>query len=385
MLDFPKTRVLSPKPSWTGSFNNYITAIAWSNKSNKSNESEYLAIATAEGEVHLGSLSGSKQSRLLQSANSESVDCLSFWENWLAAAGQAGKINLWNLAKNLTKSLGDLPDQPTMSIDQGGAWVDFLVWQCLGLSPKIAFSLGKYVQVWSAENQDSELLDIITTVNFENSSVQALAWHPEGKYLTVGGYQGIKIWNARDWDQDPFTLPIPTAIGAIAWHPQGKCLVIATADGTVIFLDYKSGEFTLSPFQLRGFPSKIKAIAWADSNNSDTFALASGAEISVWQPHPNPNNGWEAEIFNQHSSNVNALEFQPHTRILASGGKDAKLRLSKGAIVLQTLNVPAEITCLQWHPQGHKLAVGTDQGEVLVWNVVEKSPSKSTGSKGFWK
>lgn len=379
MLDFPKNRVLSPKPSWTGSFNDYITAIAWSNKPNKS---EHLAIATAEGEVHLSSLSlgGSKQSRLLQSANNESVDCLSFCENWVAAAGQAGKINLWNLGESLTKNLSDLTDQPTISIDQGGAWVDFLAWQGVGLSPKFAFSLGKYVQMWSVETQD-----IITTVNFENSSVQALAWHPEGKYLTVGGYQGIKIWNAQDWDQDPFTLPIPTAIGAIAWHPQGKCLVIATADGTVIFLDYKAEEFMLSPFQLRGFPSKIKAIAWSNSNQGDTFALASGAEISVWQPHPNPNNGWEAEIFNQHSSNVNALEFQPQTRVLASGGKDAKVRLSKGAIALQTLNAPSEITCLQWHPQGHKLAVGTDQGEVLVWDIVQKSSSKSIGNKGFWK
>jgi WD40 repeat protein len=370
MLDFPKNRILSPKPSWTASFNDYITAIAWSDESS---ESEHLAIATAEGEVHLGN---SKQSTLLQSANNESVDCLSFSGDWLAAAGQGGKINLWNIPKILAGSLADLPDHPTTSIDQSGAWVDFLAWQGAVASPKLAYSLGKFAQVWRLETQDIE-----TTVNFENSSVQALAW--QGNYLTVGGYQGVKIWNALDWDQDPFILPIPTAIGAIAWSPDGKCLVIATADETVIFLEYKAGEFTLSPFQLRGFPSKIKAIAWSDAPNSHTFALASGAEIAVWQPHANPNNGWEAEILNQHSSNVNALEFQPQTKILASGGRDAKVLLSKGAIALQTLNAPSEITCLKWHPKGHKLAVGTAQGEILVWDVIQKSSSKST--KGFWK
>jgi len=355
MLDFPKSRILSPKPSQTYGFNDYITAIAYSNR-------DHLAIATASGEVGLAS-----NSKLitLQPESDRSVDCLSFSENYLAAVGQSGKVNVWDVTNP--------EDRLMMSLEQGDAWIDFLAWH----RSHFAFSLGKYVQVWSVETKD-----IVTTVNLE-STVQALAWHPEGNYLAVGGYQSVKIWNALDWDRDPFVLPISTAINAIAWHDQGNCLIIATADETVIFLDYKKDneftlEFKLSPFQLSGFPSKIKAIAV--SNNYNTFAVASGNEISVWQPHKNPNQGWVAEIFNQHASNVTALEFQPQTKVLASGSADG-IRLSKGAIAMQTLNAPAEITCLKWHPQGHKLAIGTDMGQVLAWDVV----SKSSGIKGFWK
>jgi WD40 repeat protein len=354
MLDFPKNRILSPKPSQTYSFSDYITAIAFSNTD--------LAIATASGEVALAS-----NSKLitLQPESDRSVDCLSFSENYLAAVGQSGKVNVWDVTNS--------EDRLMMSLEQGDAWIDFLAWQ----RSHFAFSLGKYVQVWSVETKD-----IVTTVNLE-STVQALAWHPEGNYLAVGGYQSVKIWNALDWDLDPFVLPISTAINAIAWNHQGNCLIVATADEMVIFLDYKkeTNEFILSPFQLSGFPSKIKAIAWADTN---TFAISSGTEISVWQPHKNPNQGWVAEIFNQHPSNVNALEFQPQTKVLASGSADG-IRLSKGAIAIQTLNAPAEITCLKWHPQGHKLAVGTDIGQVSVWDVASKSSGKSAGSKGFWK
>ncbi len=392
MLDFPKNRILSPKPSWTVSLNDYITAIAWSNeRSNKSaNESDLLAIASASGEVQVGS--NSKDLRILHLESNQSVDALEFSSNWLAAAGQEGKINLWNLKENIENLTDRSAKLPTMSLDRGSAWIDRLAWQppqkiSNGISlqsakesANFAFNLGKFVQVWSVDR------DIVTTVDFENSSVQALAWHPDGNLLAVGGYQGVKIWNATDWDNDPYILPVPTAISAIAWNALGDCLIVATTDETVIFLNYtdlnsQAGDtnslFELSPFQLSGFPSKIKAISWADSG--DTFAVASGTEISVWQPHINPNNGWEAEIFNQHLGKVNALEFKPQTKILASADVNGKILLSKGGKNIQTLNANAEVTCLKWHPQGHKLAAGTEQGQVSVWDLPKKS-----STKGFW-
>ncbi|AFY73151.1 WD40 repeat-containing protein [Synechococcus sp. PCC 7502] len=363
MLDFAKNRILSPKPSWSHKFSDYVTAIAWAE------ESDHLAIATADGEV--GLWLGNKSTQIFQGANNESVDCLSFSSqgfsgNWLSAAGEGGKIKLWNL--NLANFSEQPIISPQISIDQGNTWIDFLAWH----QSDFAFSLGKYVQVWSVKTQD-----IVTTVNFENSSVQGLAWHPTGNYLTASGYQSIKIWNAADWDQDPFTLPLPTAITAIAWQDRGQYLVIATADKMVIFLEYQDGEFTLSPFQLRGFVSKIKAISWSNYQTGNTFALASGNEITLWQPHPQPNSGWQAEVLNQHSGNVNALEFQPHSKVLASGDTEGKLYLSRGTNTIQSFNLNSEITCLKWHPQGHKLAVGTAQGEVLVWEINKKS------SKGF--
>ncbi len=355
MLDFPKNRILSPKPVWTGSFSDYITAIAWHG------ESDNLAIATANGEVQICS-PNCKQLKVLQSPTNESIDCLGFSGNWLGAAGQAGEVKLWDFSNSNE-------DPTVVSLGKSEFWIDFLAWQ----RSQVAFSLGKYVQVWSVETQY-----IVTTVNFENSSVQALAWH--GDWLTVGGYQSIKIWNGLDWDQDPYILPLSTAITAIAWHKEGKYLAIATADDTVVFLDAKNGKFSPSPFQLSGFSNKIKAIAWADHTNSNIFALASGAEVTIWQPHPNPNNGWQAEVFNQDSGTVNVLEFQPRTKVLASGGADGKVRLSKGAIAVQIIDITSEITCLKWHPKGQRLAVGTGQGEVLIWDVL----LKSSGSKGFW-
>lgn len=342
MFDFSKTRILTPKPIWQHHFNEYITAIAWSETN------EDLAIATTEGAI----FRYGKVLEPLQSANSLSIDCLSFSGHFLGAAGQSGQVWLWQLP-NL---------EPILHLDLGDAWIDQWSWH----NSKFAFNLGKTVQIWDADTQV-----LLKTFNFANSTVQGLAWHPKSEYLAVAGYQAVKIWH----DDEPYVLPIDSAVTAIAWNKTGTCLVVATGDDLVLFLNYGQGSFNPSPFQLRGFTAKIKAIAWAEHS----FALMSGSEITIWQPHPKPNNGWVAEVFEYHQAQVNAIGFQPHSQVLASGDSTGKIYLSKGERVLQELEVEGEITCLQWHPQGHKLAIATADGTVTQWQVV----AKATGGKGF--
>ncbi len=422
MLNFSKTRILAPKPTFTANFGSYITAIAWSDKSSgKSSKTDTfksgtLAVATDSGEVRI--IQDFRQSQILQTETGASIDCLSFNEtsDFLAAAGQAGTVKIWKIADlDYAQDFGaeagiNAAINAAININCENTWVDFLAWQ----NQLLAYSFGKKIQVYNLETRTVE-----TTLDFENSGVQALTW--QNHNLVAAGYQAVKIWHALDWQREPFILPIATAITAMAGqnkisskisvkaveknssktleknsskkssenphkNSNTKTIVIATADETVIFLDCTSSEisgdlgqgiseeFELSPFQLRGFPSKIKAIAWADQD--PIFALASGAEITVWQPHDDPNQGWKTQVFNQHTSGVNALEFQPHSRILASA--DSKIWLSKDANALQTLDVNAEITCLKWHPSGQRLAAGTEDGQVLVWEIEPKS------GKGFW-
>ena len=78
-------------------------------------------------------------------------------------------------------------------------WVDKLAW-----SPncnQLAFSIGRCVQVWNA---DDDVVEV--TLNFDSSSILDLAWHPIVKSLAVSGYQGVKVWNGEDWDEDPHVL-----------------------------------------------------------------------------------------------------------------------------------------------------------------------------------
>lgn len=97
-------------------------------------------------------------------------------------------------------------------IENAPAWVDKLAWN--SCNNQLAFSLGRYVQVWDADTNE-----VIATLNFDNSSVLGLDRSPDEQKLAIAGYQGAKIWNAQNWNDDPYVLVVPSAslVLAQAW------------------------------------------------------------------------------------------------------------------------------------------------------------------------
>ncbi|NJM27849.1 MAG: WD40 repeat domain-containing protein [Pseudanabaena sp. RU_4_16] len=367
-----KQPILAPKPQWRTSLSEYVTDLAWHP------HGQTLAAATAAGEIVLYDESAPVAQKLsvLHPPNDVSIDCLSFSANgaWLAAAGQEGKIHLWSVEK---KESEQHEFAHVTTLEQGHDWIDRLVWH--PTRAEFAFSLGKYVQVWNAERQD-----IVTTVNFDASSVLALNWHPSGDWLTVGGYQGIKMWSVADWDEDPVYFEMPTATGAIAWDARGKYLAANTIDKTVVLMPWVGKDFDTQPWRMQGFPGKIRAFAWSDVQEQaePILVTTSGDEVVVWRKHSNPNIGWEGEVLRGHVGNVNLVMFQPHTSLLASAGEDGIVSLWQDAAVWnQSLDTStSEITCLQWHPQLSKIAAGNAQGGLLVWHKFVKATGFGTRS-----
>jgi WD40 repeat protein len=375
--------VLNTKPLWQTTLGEYITAIAWSPNG------KVLAAATAAGEIVLYDDGAKPADKLktIQSETNHAIDCLSFSADgeWLVAAGQDGKIHLWN-AKSWEKVAIERCNLENSNKGSGNQWIEHLVWH--PTRAEFAFSLGKYVQVWSAERRD-----IITTVNFEQSSVLALNWHPSGDWLTVGGYQGIKLWSAKDWDEDPVNFELPTATGLMTWHPSGKYLASNTLDNLVVLFEWLGDRFEDSPWRMQGFPGKVRAFAWTEfalgtskfaekektsDLDSSVLVSSSGSEVVVWRRHPDPEIGWAGEILQGHVGNVGCVRFRPKSAVLASAGEDGRVSLWQNATNwIQVLeDSDAEITCLEWQPQGRRLAAGNADGTLFVW-------AESTQAKGF--
>lgn len=339
----------------------YITAITWSP------DGKTLAVCSAAGEVMLGNIGEINKfswQQPLQTATGNSTDCLSFScdSQLLAAGGQDGKVRIWQV--NSGELIADL--------DNKRVWVDKLAW-----SPnchQLAFSMGRCVQVWNADENTVEV-----TLNFDSSSILDLAWHPVDKYLAISGYQGVKVWNGEDWDDDPEILSVPSATGAIAWSPSGQYLACGNMDNTLIVNEWGNSE----PWVMQGFPGKVRQLAWSDRTNSlgaPLLAASSSAGIAIWERQADESIGWEGWGLEVHEKVVRAIAFQPNTFLLASASEDSQVCLWQEAEELLQILEGAEagFSCLYWHPQGQFLAAGGDNGELLVW-------SKSMRGKGFNK
>jgi WD40 repeat protein len=138
------------------------------------------------------------------------------------------------------------------------------------------------------------------------------------------------------------------------------------------------------PWLMRGFPGKIRHLAWSNSLSSNTPLLAASSVegVVVWTKGKDDREGWNARVLDLHNGIVRGLAFQPNSLLLASAGDDGCLYLwEKAKRVGQIFNGAEGFSCLAWHPSGEQLAAGGQQGELLVWQKYSKNLPKGFRGK----
>ena len=336
----------------------------WLVASSAAGEVVQYAVATGETTVLLGEQGGSVDA-LAMSADG----------HFLAAGGQAGTVWIWRL-ENQTATLIE-------TLEHSRAWIDCLQWN--PQHSELAFAYGRYVEVWDAADQS-----VVTTLNFDASSVLDLAWHPQGDRLSASGNQVIKTWQRQDWDEDPTVLETGIASSAIAWSSDGNYFAAGNNDHSVMM--WVEGD--PHPWRLGGFPGKVRQVVWSTvtaSFDSPMLASMSGQRVAVSirvaadpsapsdsSDPSDPSTGWQSKALDAHQGTVSAIAFQPNTLLLASAAEDGRLCLwNQGSQLAQTLeHQSTEFSCLAWSPSGGAIAAGGRQGELLVW-------TKITPGKGF--
>jgi len=352
----------------------YVTAIAWSPLGN------LLAAASGAGEVQLvrPSKAGFKYKPLCPTTD-QSVDVLAFSSDgkWLAMAGQAGEVSLWQVD---AETVGHAD-----TLECGSAWIDRLQWH--PSRPWLAFNQGKQVQIWDAERAESVALLTLP------AHVQALGWSPNGCHFAVSAQKNVYIWDSQQWAQPLYQWELPSASRLLSWSPEGAYLASINQDSTVGVLTLAkaeylqqlseglaSGELTLDqsdlPDWMRGFPGKIRQMAWAqkaDGTESPMFAIATRELLVLWQL--SSESGWQNWMLDIHNDNVLDVAFQPNTDLLASASAEGWVILWKGATeVAQILDgAKTGFSCIAWHPTGEHLAAGGQQGEVIIWTTYREA------------
>ncbi|WP_353931420.1 WD40 repeat domain-containing protein [Okeanomitos corallinicola TIOX110] len=321
----------------------YVTSLAWSASGEK------LAVTSAAGEVIIWE---NQQLTNLQTITGKSTDCVAFSADgeYLAVGGQDGTVKIWRGNQLIT------------TLENAPAWVDKLTWH--PINNYLAFSLGRYVQVW-----DADTAEIVVTLNFENSSILGIDWRNDGQYLALSGYQGLKVWNSQNWDDEPYVFATTTVSLAMGWSPDGKYLASGNMDRSVTVLEWGNPD----PWVMRGFPGKIRQLVWSEvksATGAPLLATSSVDGVVVWEKSVDEDLGWEARVLTNHVDIINAIAYIPQSLILTSAGADGWLCVwNQNDEVAQILTgVSGGFSTLAWHPQGKFLAAGGEQGELLMWS-----------------
>ena len=334
----------------------YISAIAWSP------QTHLLASCSAAGELCLSSLEGN--SIALHQGGERALSCVEFSAQgeFLATAGQAGTLEVWNLQT----------DPPVLVWEKKYplSWLDTLQWH--PQKPILAYAVGREVYILDLEQKV-----IIATVPFENSSIFDLSWHPHQDYLAVSGSGGIKVWQLQHLNQSPYELEVPGASLTVAWSKEGNYLASGNLDRTLSILAWENPP----PWLMQGFPGKVRKLAWSNSSptHSPQMAAACMEGIILWRQDKNGDQ-WQNTVLETHQGFVRDLSFHPSKPFLASAGDDGRIILWNDEKPLKTLKTKiGGFSSLQWHNQGNYLAAGTSHGEVLIWECISEANIK----KGF--
>ncbi|MBE9030190.1 hypothetical protein IQ266_10660 [filamentous cyanobacterium LEGE 11480] len=336
------------KPLWKTTIGDYVTVLDWSD--------DCLAIASAAGEVIL---QYADQAIVLRAADGQSIDCLAFSHDhqFLASGSQNSQVNIWSVP---TATL--ITPTVVKTLEYPRHWIDRLAWH--PQQNQLAFSLGKQVQVWDVTTDQAG-----AQLNFAGSSVMDLAWHPAGLYLAVSGYLGTKLWRSDDWLTAPQILEVPSASAKVGWSTDGRYFASGNLDRMITLVETEQWE---KPWAMRGFPGKIRCLAWSDNfAGSDTQLLAVSSQegIAVWH-YVAAQENWDCQVLQQHTDSVQAIAFQPGTSLLASTASDGQIALWQDGQLLQTLSEnSAAGACLAWSQDATQLAVGRQNGQIEVFAI----------------
>ncbi len=334
--------------AWTAALDDYVIDLAWSH------DGRWLAAASTTGPIALLDAADGTRRHLLpghpDGTNAVACAPADSTPDQLASGGQDGSTRLWDAAAGALTA--EIPHGP-------GTWIENLAWR-----PPAPGALALAV----AAGRRLTLLNPDGSIRHEfpdaPKTISALAWHPKGGCVATAWYGGVCLWDTDDFHAQR-EYAYGWALPALIWSPDGRWLVGGAQDKAVhLWIPEEDGEFHMS-----GYETKVRELSF--SADSRWLATGGARDACVWDCSGAGPEGREPLAL-PHNDRVCAVAFQHAGGLLATAANDGEVDLwdpTRRSPRLATARLTAPASTLAWSRNDGLLAIGSQQGGVLVLRV----------------
>jgi WD40 repeat protein len=232
-----------------------------------------------------------------------------------------------------------------------GAWID-----SLALSPGGAFACGAGKRVIARDDRGREkTLEVPSTA-------RGLAFAPKGYRLAISHYNGATLW-FPNVEAKPELLEWKGSHLDVIWSPDARFVVTSMQENAL-------HGWRLIPdkghMRMSGYPSKTRSFSWSGDGK---WLATSGAEAAIIWPFESKEGpmGKQPRECGVRPAKVSRVAFHPNTYVLAVGYEDGCILLIRLADASELLVRPAVkgsgVTALAWDKGGKRLAFGCEDGQ----------------------
>lgn len=276
---------------------------------------------------------------------------------WVTAIAHVGGLVLAGFANGSFGLYKDGEQLHALSIGQGA--IDTVAinetgeWLALGTQHQLV------VWEWRSESY-------ILRQQGHGGMLACVAWAPDGQTLATGGSDGrVKVWGAQSGFCTGSFTEHTGAVTSVAFTKHGQVLLSASSDGTVRAFDL----VRMRSFRTFAAPTPVQFSALAVDGSGeivvagtlDTFA------VYVWSMQT----GQLLEVLESHTGPISALSVDPGGHRLASGSWDGSVRLwdiFERAHNMQVLDHGSEVLALAFRHDGREIVAATLSGQLTFWD-----------------
>lgn len=241
----------------------------------------------------------------------------------------------------------------TELLEQKGKWIEHVAAHRTGA---IAASAGKSAFVV----KDGEIREF----GPHQSTVAAIDFSKDGSRVACAHYGGVTVWSIGQVTLPPRRFAWRGSHVALKWSTDGKFIATGTQENDIHV--WRMAQAT--DMRMQGYPAKVKSLSWtADAR----FLYTSSQPLFTAWPFAGkgPEGKPPLQFGDEGAGLMTVVAAHPTAEFVAGGYDSGELQLgdikTRRSVVLKMAD-GAAITGLAWSPDGFKLAVGNDGGNLLV-------------------